>query len=53
MVPTPRTIKKHKGVARIRTKRLSNGTLLRIYFYGDGDTRAEEVERKRRGKAKR
>ncbi len=49
-MPSKAEQRKHGGVARIRTKRLPDGTLLRIYFYNDKKSYAEKV-RKRRGKA--
>lgn len=48
-MPSPRTVKKHQGVKHIHTRRLSNGTLLRVYVYGDGASAITEKEKKKRG----
>jgi hypothetical protein len=34
-MPAPKTVKKHGGVSKVRMKRMSNGTLVRVYFYKD------------------
>lgn len=47
---TPRTVEKHGGVAKVRMKRLSDGTMVRVYFYKDHKTFVEaKKERQRRG----
>jgi hypothetical protein len=47
-MPSPRAVKQHGGIARIRTKRLSDGTILRIYFYKDGKSYGEAVKKRRK-----
>ena len=40
-MPSAAEAKKHGGVVRVRTKRLSGGRYMRIYFFRDGKTFAE------------
>lgn len=44
-MPTPAEKRKHKGVAKVRTKKLRDGTLVRIYFYNDGKSYADTTPR--------
>jgi hypothetical protein len=51
-MPTPKEIRKRGGVVRVRTKRLPNGQLLRVYVFNKpgkrgGRTYAEKVGRKK------
>ena len=48
-MPSAREARKHGGVVRVRTKKLSGGRYVRIYFFRDGTTWAEV--RKKHGKA--
>lgn len=48
-MPTPRTVNKHGGVAKVRMKRLSDGTLVRIYFYKDHKMFEEAKKARHRG----
>jgi hypothetical protein len=48
-MPTPQEIRKRGGVVRVRTKRLPDGTLLRVYVFKKkgkrgGRTYAEKVK---------
>jgi len=50
-MPSPSEIRKRGGIVRVRTKRLSNGTTLRVYVFRKkgkrgGRTYAEKVKRK-------
>ena len=48
-MPNPRTVKKHGGVRLIHSRRLSNGTMLRVYAYRDGKAATTEKGKKKRG----
>jgi hypothetical protein len=50
---TPRTVKKHGGVQKVRMKRLSDGTLVRIYFYKDHKSFVEARNERINGGTKR
>lgn len=50
-MPTPSEIRKRGGVVRVRTKRLPDGTLLRVYVFRKkgkrgGKTYAEPIKRR-------
>lgn len=40
-MPSAYKARKHGGIKKIRTKRLSGGRYMRIYFFRDGTTWAE------------
>ena len=49
---TPRTVNKHGGVAKVVNKRLSNGTIVRVYFYKDKKSQQAGIKGMRSGTAK-
>lgn len=48
-MPTPRTVKKHKGVRKVLKRRLKNGTVVHVYLYGDDKVAATAREKIKRG----
>lgn len=48
-LPTPRTVRKHKGLRKVVTRRLKNGTVVKVHIYGDDKVAASVREKIKRG----